>query len=52
MNMSDAIRKGYWSCACVKRDLSGNIAAIRLNSPKVKRCRSCKAVRPEATDKP
>ena len=38
---------GYWPCCCVKRDRKGNLAKIKLNPPARKRCRVCKAEKPE-----
>ena len=32
----------WWPCACVKRDKAGNMKAIKLNHPDLKRCLVCK----------
>ena len=34
-----------WPCACVKRDRRGNMTAIKLHSPFVKKCRACGVLR-------
>lgn len=39
--------KGYWPCACVKRDKKGNLSKIKFNPPSRKRCSVCKSTRPE-----
>lgn len=41
------IPESYWPCACVKRDRRGNLIAIMGHHQSVKRCRKCKAQRPE-----
>ena len=42
----EADKLGYWVCACVKRDRQGNLAAVKMNHPSIKRCRKCGAVPP------
>lgn len=36
-----------WPCACVKRDKAGNLTHIKTHVMTRKRCRVCKAERPE-----
>lgn len=42
------VPKGYWPCACVKRDKAKQLTAVKFHPPTAKRCRSCKCERPEA----